>query len=233
MQSDLNTKYGFCELPVGIKLYRSYSEPNSIDQLFFTTSYNNALIWGDNIQIWTAKKKIKILFLLRHINSKGIGESSLPDLYYEVYPNESNKSLDDLDIKQDINRRNPFTQHLFKNNIYGWFTTIEDRRTDFEICLFNKNWMLDYFECKEVPKDDGEIYYQESLKEIIFFPPESFFKNSREIINSDSQINERGKDLFKLHSERIKSLVNSYVKEGQALNVCEHRYYDIRLKLGI
>ena len=233
MQTDLHTKYGHCEIPAGLRLYRSDTGPNSTDQLFFATSYCDAWGWGGDMQIWTAKKNIKILFLLRHIDSIGKGESSLPDLYYDIHPNDPNKSLDDLDVKQDVGRRDPFARHLFKNNIYGWFTTIEDGRTDFEICLFNKNGLLDYFECTPVSRDEGDTYFHQSLKEINFSPNESFFKNSRDLILSDMQSFDEGKDPFKLHSSRIKRLINECVKEGQPLDKCTHDNYDIRLKLKI
>ncbi len=234
MQTDIHTKYGHCEISTGLRLYRSDTGPNPTDQLFFSTNYRDALGLGTDLQIWKAKKNIKLLFLLRHIDIDGKGESSLPDLYYDIYPNEPNKLLDDLDVKQDRKRRDPFARHLFTNhNINGWFTTIEDGRTDFEICLFNKSRLTDYFDCTVVSRDKSDEYYHESLMEINFYPSESFYKKSRELILQEMQICDKGEDPFKLHSSRIKRLINEYVKEGQPLDKCTHNYYDIRLKLKI
>lgn len=160
METDIYTKYGYCEMPAGLRPYRNVNGPNTTDQWFFSTSYRNAWGWGGDLEIWTAKKNIKLLFLLRHIDIYGNGESSLPNLYYEIYPNEPNKSLDNLDIKQDLKRRDLFARHLFtKHNTYGWFSTIEDGRPDFEICWFNKSKLTDYFECTPVSRDKDYEYY--------------------------------------------------------------------------
>jgi len=233
MLTKFHVKYGYCEIPSGLRLYRSDTGLNSTDQLFFSTSFRDAWAWGGDMQLWTARKSMKILFLLRHINSFSKGESSLPDLYYDLYPNEPNKHLDDLDIKQDIKRRDPFAKELLKNNISGWFTTIEDGRTDFEICLFNKNELPNYFDCKPISREDGEKYYQESLMKMDIFPTETFLKNSRELIVSKMQLCDKGKDPFKLYEKRIKSLVADCLKEGRSSEYCEHEFYDIRLKFKI
>jgi hypothetical protein len=234
MNIDLHIKYGYCEIPIGTQLYHSGTGPNATDQLFFSTSYSNAWAWGGDMQLWTAKKKIKILFLLRHINAIGKGESSLPELYYEIYPNEPNKSLDDLDIKQILTRRDPFAKNLFtKHNILGWFSTIEDGRTDFEICLFNKKELLEHFECIPISRDAGDFYDQESLRNLDFFPNPTFVKKTRDLLLNEMEIGNHGKDPFKLHLSKTENLVNSCIKEGETKSKCENRFYDIRLKLGI
>jgi hypothetical protein len=232
MQTDLHTKYGYCELPVGLKLYRSDTGANTTDQIFFATNYIEGSIWGNDLEIWTAKKNIKVLFLLQYINRIGKGKSSLPQLYYDIYPNELEKSLDDLDIKQDLTRRDPFGRHLYNFlNIQGWFTTIEDGRTDFEICLFNKNEIENYFEISKA-KDKSKLEFRESLMEINVFPTKNFYDRSKEIIWNEYPF-ENAKTSFKLHHSKIKRLIAGEVSQEKTLQWCEHRYYTLRLKLKI
>jgi hypothetical protein len=187
MPSDLYTKYGYCEIPTGTRLYRSNTGYNSTDQLFFSTNFNDAWIWGGDMEIWTTKKNIKVLFLLQHIDSAGKGRSTLPKLYYDLYPGEQNRCLDELDIKQDI-RRDPFAKQLLLSNVYGWFSTIEDGRTGFEICLFNQSGLSDYFDCVPVSRNASELYSMDSITDMKFFPDTSFYNTSSKLIRSSPGI---------------------------------------------
>ena len=61
MQTDLLEKYGYCEIPKDLILYRGHNGYGNSDQLFFTTSYHHAVGFGNELQIWKTKTNIKEL----------------------------------------------------------------------------------------------------------------------------------------------------------------------------
>lgn len=233
METDFNNKYGYCEIPKGLLLYRGHNLNEIIDAVFFTTKSFSASVWGNGIQAWKTKKKIKVLFLVRYIDNFAKAQSSLPDIYYDVFPNEPNKDLDDLDVKQDVRRREPFTKKLYSEfNVCGWLSSIENR-DHLEVCIFNKEFIKDNLELINIIKNsDG--YKKDSLRKIKIFPTASFFEKSRIVIlrHYTTHYND-DRPPYKLQLSRIRSYIKHDVENGGTESDAKEYYYDLRTKLKI
>src|ERR1044072_9668097 len=233
MDASLKEKYGYCVIPKNALLYRANRGDNSTDQLFFATKYCEAIGWGRQIQIWKIRNPIEVLFLVRSINHDAKGDSSLPDLYYQIFPNEQRK-LDDLDVKQDEKRRDSFARKLFNEaGVTGWFTSTENGSTGFEICLFNKERINRDLELIETNENKNHKYWIDTIKRMKFYPTQTFYSESRKKIQNALSFEDKGKNAFRIHTKLVKAWVMDYVERGNSLESSKCLYYDLRLKLKI
>lgn len=228
-QEDYHVKYGYCEIPKGLTLYRAHANHEIIDAIFFTTKYYSADMWGQHgVQIWKTKKKFKILFLISHITPIGRTKPAIAGLYYDIYPNEPNKELLFIDVKMNVVRREPFTQHLFLNyGVNGWLAPIEEQNL-LEVCLFDKENINSLVELIEIRKSD-ENYKCDSLRKIKVFPNTSFFKKTKDLRKE----NANHKKHYKSYRNNIRSYVKECMVDGWGEADAKDYHYNLRLKLKI
>src|ERR1700752_1311902 len=207
MQKEIFNIYGYCEIPKGTLLYRGHRSDEIYDEMFFGTKLNPIKCFGEGkVQVWKVKRKITVLFLVKHVNLHSHGISSIPDIYYDIYPNEVNKSLTDLCIKQDIRRRRPFARHLFESyNINGWFSSIENR-TENEVCLFNIENINKLVERTNIIDIEGKEEL-DSLRKIKLFPPDSFYSSTYEIMSKYNSP-------YKNYRIKVRYCVKDYIEQG-------------------
>ena len=58
---------------------------------------------------------------------------------WKLIKNENNQ-INDLDIKLDLDKRDKVISFLQTENILGWLSSIEDSKSELEICLFPKDF---------------------------------------------------------------------------------------------
>jgi hypothetical protein len=234
MENSFELKYGYCELPKNLLLYRSYSTHRIYDAVFFSTKFALAGGWGDlkGIEIWRVKRKIRILFLIKHVNAFAAAASSIPELYYDLFPNETNPDLKDLDIKQVVSRRDPFTRKLkLDHGINGWLSSLEDHSI-LEVCLFNCPAFDETIERIKVV-DENEDRYKDSLRKMKLFPPVTFFQISKSMITENVSYYSRSRDHYGIYRKSVRETVKEEVKRGVSESQSKEYHFDLRLKLKI
>ncbi len=70
MQIDFYSKYGYCEVPKGVILYRGHCGREIANEMFFGAKYYPVTSYGNGVQLWKTKRKIKLLFLVNVTLSK-------------------------------------------------------------------------------------------------------------------------------------------------------------------
>jgi hypothetical protein len=226
-------KYGRCKIPKGTFLYRGHSLKEPIDTIYFGTKPIYIIGFGDkeNIQIWKAKTDIEVIFLVKYLNSDGFAKSSLPDLYYDLYPNEPNKNFRDLDIKQN-KRKIEFVKYLQeKSCLKGWVSSIEEN-FPIELCLFVNDKLTQLIELVEVKKY-SEGLCDDSLKKFKIVLNESFKKRSEKEFGKFESPYSKKKNYYKEYLKKRLRQLKDCIEEGGTKEECLDNRYNLRLRLKI
>jgi hypothetical protein len=229
----LKTKYGYCTVPKGTYLYRGIKDDHLYEEIFFATKFSMARSFGhERVQVWQTTAAFDVPFLISHLHDfYGKATSSLPELYYDVYPN-AEPNLDDLDVKQDWKRRTEFAGQLFNaRKILGWFSSIENN-DEVELCLFNKTHYLHLVQFVEELKNQPE-YYVDALRKIKVYPSTQFYERSTPKIKKASEYSAREQNQYQLFRKYFNHCVKDYIERGGTKKEGEDMYYNLRIKLKI
>lgn len=96
----LYNKYGHCIIPIGTKLYKAGEFTDFDTCMFFGLQKSIATAFQNNsneVQIWTVKQDIKVLFMVLEYTRNSRTKSAIVDIYKGYYPSEN--GMNDLDIK--------------------------------------------------------------------------------------------------------------------------------------
>jgi hypothetical protein len=197
--------------------------------MFFATKQWVARAFAPQLQVWKTTKEIEIIFLVDYLTSSSKAFSSLPILYKNIFPADSNLNLTDLDIKHhDILRRNKFVKKLFDEyGISGWFTSLENNG-EVEICLFDaqsnsKQLIL----VDEIFDGEKKIYYKDSLQKLKLFPTKYFFEKTEEKIKHEYR------NTYKLYKQMMNSRIKEDIENGGERLHVQHSCNTLRTKLKI
>ncbi|HBF89389.1 MAG TPA: hypothetical protein DDX39_12175 [Bacteroidales bacterium] len=191
--------------------------------MFFGTKYIVAKAFNSKVQVWKTKKTLTIVFLVKYFNQRGWVISALPEIYKNIFPSEKTNVIFDLDIKQDINKRNEFIKRLVEDyKINGWLTSIEGK-IDIEVCLFDLHNNLEKLELIEISINRDSVYFEDSLRKIKIYPSDLFYNNTNQNIKTN----------YSTHRKSIQSWIANEAKNEKEKESLWHFYYDLRLKLKI
>lgn len=229
--SDFFEKYGYCEVPKGTLLYRGHA-PRYQNDIFFGTKYSTVTSYGNGVEIWKSKKNFKVIFLIRHLDTGGRAISSIADIYYDLYPEATERNLIDLDIKQVVHRRIPFVKCLFdKHNLAGWFSSIEDTE-DTEICLFDNQNIDELMELVGT-SSDRKKYQEDSLKKLRLYPSSDFFLATKDSISKSEGVQYDQKKQYENYKKRIEIFIKEGIEAGSNRTEMKRYYYNLRFKFKI
>jgi hypothetical protein len=233
MVDSLIEKYGYCVIPKGTVLYRSYCDVEYRDCMFFALNFRYGSMWSEvgKVQIWQTLTDIRVLFLVDVLHASGRASSSIPELFYEIVPEEPVKTLTDVEIKKydpQNNRRSVFVGRLISQNVNGWLTSLEENHV-LEICLLNKSVISKQIELIEIVDNKDDSYYKNSLVGIHILPPQRFFDKSIHTISEQSFSIKPYKSYRLCVASCIKEDINKGCKRAEAW----HTYYNLRLKLEL
>lgn len=224
-------KYGYCEVPKGTLFYRGHA-PRYQNDIFFGTKYSTVTRYGNGVEVWRSKKKFKVIFLIRHLDTGGRAISSIADIYYDLYPEATEKNLIDLDIKQVVHRRIPFVKCLFgKHNLAGWLSSIEDTE-DTEVCLFDNQNIGNLVELVAT-ENDPEKYREDSLKKLKLYPSKDFFLATQDSISKSKGVQDDQKKQYENYKKRIEVSIKEGIEAGSNRTEMKRYYYNLRFKLKI
>ncbi|MFZ9955701.1 MAG: hypothetical protein ACO3E1_06210 [Flavobacteriales bacterium] len=224
MVNTLQSKYGYCIIPKNTLLFRGYDNDSFEDCMFFATKYFVAKGFNERVQVWKTKKEMKVLFLVQNIDDASIPYSSLTDIFNQLFPEEANTNFNDLDIKQNCNRRERLVKYLFNNcDVRGWFTSVEDGQEHIELCLFDSCSIAQHLSFYGIFKNASELFYKDSLTRIKIFPTRAFYNRSAQ------KLMRKKKEYLK----DIKAFVNEDEERYGKINRLHQRhfYYNLRVAL--
>lgn len=230
MREDLYKKYGYCIIPEGTILYRTYNNKNYSDCMFFTIK--STLFWNSSNekkrQIWRTKRQIKVLFLIEHLDDSARALTTVDKLFRELFPNYTplRPTRFDLEIKNDEREiRRKFIEQLFHDfNVSGWFSSIENNE-ELEVCLFDKDANIDQLDLIQSGNFNLDNYKGNSLKQIEIYPTNIFFENTRIQLKKSLLAN------FEDYKEHV---MNNYFNiENDDIEYNKIDCFDLRWKLGI
>jgi len=217
-------QYGYCIIPKNKLFFRGSLNTTPNNFMFFTTQHWVAAAFNQNIQVWKTNQSIRILFLMEDLNESCWVTSALPQLYYTIFPEETDKNLNDLDIKNlPITKREKLVKHLVEHEISGWLTSLENR-VELEICLFNqqKKKQLQLIDTIDI---SSTKYFKNSLENIKIYPSDTFYEKTKHQLNSQTN--------FAAYHKKVKAWINDEIHNGMDKNEAAHYYMNLRTKLKI
>jgi hypothetical protein len=220
---ELSNKYGYCSIPKGTLLFRKGDSKKLKNCIYFSLVDFSANTNDDDktLKFWKTKKEIVLLFMISHITQTSNPYSSITDIYNDYI---TNKKLTDLDIKLNLTKRDQVITILQNDNNIGWFSSIEDSKSELEICLFPKDFstISEYVELvSETP-----VLKPNALEFITLYPSEEFLNKSQQIFNKN------GSDYSK-YENMINSWVTEYEEKGMTREHAINELSTIRTKLKI
>lgn len=223
----LYNKYGHCIIPAGTKLYKGGETTDYDGCIFFGLQKFVAQAFQNNsgkIQIWSVKRDIKLLFLVKELNHLSWAKSSIVDVYRVYYPSES--GLNDVDIKhRDQHKRSKLIDKLKDKNIIGWLSSLEGK-VDLEICLFpEKEELNKLIELETVIDiDSNKFDYLNALDRIDINPGDQFFTQTKDKLKASP---------FEDYADLVAEWSNDEIKRGHTLEEARHYHLNLRTKLKI
>jgi len=220
-------KYGHCIIPKGTKLYKAGEFTVFDTCMFFGLQKSIATAFQNNsneVQIWTVKQDIKILFMVLEYTQNSRTKSAIVDIYKGYYPSEN--GINDLEIKHfDHSKRNKFIEKLKNEKIIGWLSSLDDR-VDLEVCLFPHEKELDRLIelVKVISNNDTEFEYLNALEKIEIYPSNTFFKQTKKkLLNSP----------FSDYEKLIGNSIQDEIKQGLTEKQAKHYLLNLRTKLKV
>lgn len=230
---NLYQKYGYCIIPKGTLLFRGGSTTTMETCKFFTLSKYEAAVWVNTrqrkLQIWEALADVKILFMVDYIHQMHNVKSAIVDIYERFFPDD--RGHNNLGVKHfDHQKRNALINALRAEDIFGWFSSLEDK-VAVEVCLFSDKAafeqefvLIDAISEKDI-SSHSDYNNVNSLYNINVFPGNNFFTKTKDKLKS------KPFSEYKAYQKAcIEHEVESY---GSTYADFERKYYDLRMKLEV
>ena len=226
--------YGYCILPKNTLLFRGHSDTSMNDCMFFATKKWVAGVFNQNVQIWITTTDIELLFLVEHVKHNSWTISSLPHLYANIFPTESNHNFDDLDIKHwDKNRRDKLVRKLYDAyNISGWLSSLENK-VEMEICLFDEHANTSQLIFVDTINKNDRRYFRDSLDSMSILPSKHFYEETNKNFSEQGPILTDVSDHCKRYDRMMKNWIKEDVQNGMERVEAQHYHFNLRVKLKI
>jgi len=134
--------YGYCILPIGLKIYSEKDEEFGIvgdRETFFVFDINmcGSGAYGDTLYEASLKKELTCIapFYVKNYRS-----GDLMTLFPEIFINELNQDWTfrtNVNMKSDIILRQTLIEFCKNNNIDGWVSPLTRDIYNIELCIFN------------------------------------------------------------------------------------------------
>jgi len=233
MGNTLLTKHGHVIIPKNTLLYRGNTSIEINECMFFALIPTIASAFGSDVQVWKVISNIQVIFLIDYIDHQSNSFSSIPLLYNYIFPEEENRSYNDLDIKQNLERRNKFVRNLnHKHKLFGWLSSVENN-SHLEICLFNESFISNNTQLIELTNTQNEKYYIDTLKKIKIFPNEIFFSKSHQTIRMNSYYDCDDKTKWRKYRKYINYCIKSESKSERDIKWNKMYWSNLRTKFKI
>ena len=226
--------YGYCILPKNTLLFRGHSDTSMNDCMFFATKKWVAGVFNQNVQIWKTTTDIELLFLVEHVKHNSWTISSLPHLYANIFPTESNHNFDGLDIKHwDKNRRDKLVRKLYDAyNISGWLSSLENK-VEMEICLFDEHANTSQLILVDTIHKNDRRYFRDSLDSMSVLPAKHFYEETNKNFSEQGPIITDVSDHCKRYDRMMKNWIKVDVQNGMEREEAQHYHFNLRVKLKI
>jgi len=226
--------YGYCILPKNTLLFRGHSDTSMNDCMFFATKKWVAGVFNQNVQIWKTTTDIELLFLVEHVKHNSWTISSLPHLYANIFPTESNHNFDGLDIKHwDKNRRDKLVRKLYDAyNISGWLSSLENK-VEMEICLFDEHANTSQLILVDTIHKNDRRYFRDSLDSMSVLPAKHFYEETNKNFSEQGPILTDVSDHCKRYDRMMKNWIKEDVQNGMERVEAQHYHFNLRVKLKI
>ncbi len=226
--------YGYCILPKNTLLFRGHSDTSMNDCMFFATKKWVAGVFNQNVQIWKTTTDIELLFLVEHVKHNSWTISSLPHLYANIFPTESNHNFDGLDIKHwDKNRRDKLVRKLYDAyNISGWLSSLENK-VEMEICLFDEHANTSQLILVDTIHKNDRRYFRDSLDSMSVLPAKHFYEETNKNFSEQGPILTDVSDHCKRYDRMMKNWIKVDVQNGMEREEAQHYHFNLRVKLKI
>ena len=225
-------QYGQCIIPKNTFLFRGYSNSDYQDVMFFTTKLRIAKIIENQVQVWITKSDIEVGFFVKYLNSRAHAISSIPEIYSNYFPKESQFQFNDLDIKLNPEKMSKLVSNLKQDKVSGWLTSYEDKQ-EVEVCIIDKQISLASLFFVENSDIRNSKYFKDSLLKIKLFPSACFYDLSKSKIAQNSTDRQYSRNLYIKYKNSICLHIKEEISNGANKIQSIHEYYNLRLKLKI